>query len=478
MLTLETAKKITFGTDGFRGIIAADFTYENIRRIAQGFCDFLAYKGFKDEDVKIFIGYDRRFLSDKFAREFATVLINNDINCVLSSTPVTTPLVSYLTTKDFKFGVIITASHNNFLYNGVKIKHNGRSALPSMTSEIELYIEKNRFIRVSRTPKKPIVEIDPKQDYVNYIRSRFDIDKIFSKIKGNIVVDFMYGCGAEIYNELLGKYKNIVAIRTKKDPLFGEIAAPEPKEDKLDALKSAVKENKAMCGFALDGDGDRFACVDEKANYLAPTIVAPIILDYLVNNKKMDGKVVQAVSLGFLTQRIAREKGMIFEFTPVGFKYIADRIVEGGTIFGAEESGGYAWKGCIPERDGFVTMLMMLEILSESKKSLSEIVKDIESRYGNSYFIREDILINKPVQSKYSFAMKIKSKLPKEILSKKISEIITLDGIRVVLENDWWFLARPSGTEPLLRIYAESDSLENSKKMVSFVKEIVFNALQ
>lgn len=477
MLTFETNKKITFGTDGFRGVIAADFTYENIRRIAQGFCDYLAYKGFKDSDTKVFIGYDRRFLSERFAREFASVLVNNDINCVLSLTPVTTPLVSYLTTKEFKFGIMITASHNNFMYNGIKIKYGGRSALPTITSEIELYIEKNRSLKVSRNPKKHIPEIDLRKDYVNYIKSRFDIDKIFSQIKGKIIVDFMYGCGAEIYEELFGKYKNVIPLRTKRDPLFGEISSPEPKEDKLVALKNAVKENKAICGFALDGDGDRLACVDGNAVYLPPTVIAPIILDYLVDIKKMIGKIVQAVSLGFLTQRIAREKGMIFEFTPVGFKYIAERIIEGGTIFGAEESGGYAWKGCIPERDGFVTMLMILEILSNKKQNLTKVVEEIQTKYGKSDFIREDLIINKSVASKYSFAMRIKSKLPKEILSKKINSVITLDGIRVILENDWWFLARPSGTEPLLRIYAETDSRDNSKKLVSFAKELVTSVL-
>lgn len=477
MFTVETSKKITFGTDGFRGIIAADFTYENVRKIAQGFSDFLAYKGFKDTDTKVFIGYDRRFLSERFAKEFAIVLVNNDIECVLSSTPVTTPLVSYLTTKDFKFGIMVTASHNNFLYNGIKIKYEGRSALPNITSEIELYIEKNRSLKVSRNPKKQIPELDLRKEYVNYIKSRFNLDKIFSQIKGKIVVDFMYGCGAEIYDDLFGKYKNLIPIRTKRDPLFGEISSPEPKEDKLFALKNAVKENKAICGFALDGDGDRFACVDGNGNYLPPTIVAPIILDYLVNFNKLNGKVVQAVSLGFLTQRIAREKNMIFEFTPVGFKYIAERIIEGGTIFGAEESGGYSWKGCLPERDGFVTMLMILEILGNRNQNLVEVVKDIQTRYGKSNFIREDLVITKPVSSKYSFAMKIKSKLPKEILSKKISSIVTLDGIKVILENDWWFLARPSGTEPLLRIYVETDCNDNSKKLISFAKELILSTV-
>ncbi|MCX7641170.1 MAG: hypothetical protein N2Z20_00865 [Elusimicrobiales bacterium] len=474
-MIVETSKKISFGTDGFRGVIGADFTYENVRRIAQGFSDFLAYRGYKTQNTDIIIGYDRRFLSDKFAREFAIVLTNNDINCFLCTTPVTTPMISQATLSRFKFGVMITASHNSFLYNGIKIKHEGRSVLPSITSEIELYIEKNHSVKVSRTPKRNINEIDLRKEYSKYIKQKFNLDRIFSSIKGNIILDFMYGSASELYDEMFSKYKNIIPIRTKKDPLFGEISAPEPKEDKLELLKRIVKEKKAICGFAVDGDGDRLACVDEKGTYLAPTIVAPIILEYLIKNKNMTGKVVQAVSLGFLTYRIAKSKGLLFEFTPVGFKYIAERIVEGTTLFGAEESGGYSWKGNMPERDGIVTMMMILEIMSVQKQKLGEIVKNIETNYGKSTFVREDISLNKIIPSKYSFAMKIKSKLPKDILSYKISQVLTLDGIKVILDNDWWFLARPSGTEPILRIYAEADSKENVKKLMVTAKEIVLS---
>lgn len=476
-MRVETNRKISFGTDGFRGVISADFTYENIRKIAQGFSDFLAYKGFKRPDTKVIIGYDRRFLSERFAREFAVVLVNNDIDTTLSLTPIPTPAVSYLTTKGFRFGVVITASHNNFLYNGVKIKYEGRSIPPNMSAEIELYIEKNISAKISRIPKKEIPEYDFRKDYVGYIRERLKIDEILSQIKSPVVVDFMYGCASEVYEELFSRYKNIIPIRTKRDPLFGDISAPEPKEDKLEALKKAVKENKAICGFALDGDGDRCGCIDENSNYLPPTIISPIILDYLINNKKLTGRVVQAVSLGFLTQRIARNNNLLFEFTPVGFKYIAQRMKEGDVLFGAEESGGYSWKGNIPERDGIMTMMMMLEIISTKNKPLSYVVKEIKEKYGESYFIREDLTLNKIIPSKYTFAMKVKNKLPKEILSSKIKDIITLDGIKVILENDWWFLARPSGTEPLLRIYAEAETKEDAAKLILQAKELVSTAI-
>ncbi len=475
-MILEASKKISFGTDGFRGVIALDFTYENLRRIAQGFSDFLAYRGERSK-VKVFIGYDRRFLSEKFAKEFARVIINNDIECVVSKTPITTPMVSYLTTTDYNYGIMITASHNNFLYNGIKIKYQGRSVLPSFTSEVELYIEKSRTSTIPKNPRKEVPEVDLREKYIKYLNDRFNVKKIISSINGKVVVDFMYGSAADIAHMIFGDLKNVVMIRTKRDPLFGQILAPEPKEDKLDALKKAVVENKAVCGIALDGDGDRFACVDEKGNYLPPTIVAPIFLDYLANVCGMSGRVVQAVSLGFLTRKIAKEKNFIFEFTPVGFKYIADRIAEGNTLFGAEESGGYSWKGNIPERDGLLSMMMLCEIISSKKQKLSKIVDELLKRYGRSYFLREDSTLSKIIPSKYYFAVKIKSKLPANILSHKVAEVITLDGIKVILDNDWWFLIRPSGTEPLLRIYAEADSKENTKKLISFAKEVVVNSI-
>jgi phosphomannomutase len=463
--------KIKFGTDGFRSIICDSFTYENIRIIAQGFCEWLAYNGYKKSSTRIFVGYDRRFFSDRFAREFATVLINNDFDCVLSKTAVTTPMVSYLTTQNFTFGIMITASHNHYLYNGVKIKYQGRSVLPRITAEMEMYIDKIKKSYISRIPKKEILEEDLRNEYINYLTGNFKINDILKKINGKVVFDFMYGSGADIYG-LLFNSKKIVAINTEIDPLFGEINSPEPVESKLSKLKEVVKKEKAICGFALDGDGDRFAIVDEKGNYFTPQKVAPMILNYLVEKKNMKGRVVQAVSLGYLTQRIAREKNFIFEFTPVGFKYIADRISMGDTIFGAEESGGYCWKGNIPERDGFMTSLIFLEMISEMGLSITKIYENIKNKYGDSYFIREDLHVEKIPFSKYSYAVKIKSKLPKTILNKNIKEVLTLDGIKVILENDWWFLIRPSGTEPLIRIYAEAENEKSVKDLIKFAKEI------
>lgn len=460
---------IGFGTDGFRGIISNNFTYANVRKIAQGLSDFIAYKYMRvPEKPSVVIGYDRRFMSDRFANSFADVLSSNGFNVSVSDSPVTTPAVSHMTYKKSVIGVVITASHNKHYYNGVKIKESGRSAPPSFTAELESYILK----------ASPVSEGNNKvhlksfnQKYISYVKSKFDISSILGRIKAPVVIDFMHGCGAEVAEQLF-KSKKIIAIRANKDPLFGGMA-PEPIEKNMSELIKTVKEKKAAFGIAFDGDADRFAMVDEKGRYLTPCQIAPILLEYLLEKSKLKGKVIQAVSMGYLTKRIARAHELLFEEVPVGFKYIAEKMISEEVLFGVEESGGYSWKGNIPERDGILTGLLMMKIVADYKKPVSEICKDIEKKYGRSYFMRSDFKIAKTINNKHSFAVKLRKKFPKVILSHKIKETMTFDGLKIVLDNDNWVLMRPSGTEPLLRVYAETDTSQNTKKLIDFASKIV-----
>jgi len=462
---------ISFGTDGFRGLIAKDFSFENIKRIAQGLSDYLAYKNFKSSDKKIIIGYDRRFMSLEFAKQFALILKNNGINCAITATPVPTPLISVLTSGEkFFLGVMITASHNHYLYNGVKIKYQGRSAPPAMTAEIESYIPKNYNFPV---PNSEIAIKDFRSEYISYLKSRFNITNILSKLKGKIIIDFMHGSGAEFYEDIFGNNKNIITLNNRRDPLFGKFESPEPVEKNLADLIKAVKENKAIMGIALDGDGDRFALVNDKGIYMTPCQIAPMLLDYLLKTQKKSGKIVQAVSMGYLTKKIAKANDMLVEEVPVGFKFIADKMISEDVFFGVEESGGYSWKGNIPERDGILTALCFIQMIVDMKKNISEIYSEIKSKYGDSAFLRRDFKISNPVTNKHSFAVKIKKKLQKKVLDYKINEINTLDGLKVILENEWWFLIRPSGTEPLIRVYAETSTNSNTEKLLDFVKNLV-----
>lgn len=461
--------QITFGTDGFRGVISRDFTYDAVRKIAQGLADYIAYKNMRvAEKPSVFIGYDRRFMSDRFAASVADVLTANGIVCVVSDTPLPTPAVSYLTTAKFGMGVMITASHNKYFYNGVKIKQNGRSAPPSVTAELENYISKAVPMRnaVVPAPRNSF-----KKNYVDYLNSKAPAARILSKLPGPVVVDFMYGVGAEIAGEIFDS-KNVIRIREASDPLFGGIT-PEPVEKNLAELIDTVKKKKAIMGIALDGDADRFALVSDKGVYMTPCQIAPMLLDYLLKRNGLKGKVAQAVSMGYLTKRIAKAANLQFEETPVGFKYIAEKMISEDVSFGVEESGGYAWKGNIPERDGALTALMFMEMAVKTKHTVSEIYKDIEARYGRSAFIRRDMKLEKTIPNKHSFAVKLKKKLPKTILGRKVLDTNTIDGLKIILEDDCWLLMRPSGTEPLLRTYAETESQENTKKFLEFAAKLI-----
>ncbi|MBI4655925.1 MAG: phosphoglucomutase/phosphomannomutase family protein [Elusimicrobia bacterium] len=460
---------ITFGTDGFRGIISMDFNFDTVRKIAQGLSDFTAYKNIRSIEKKhVAVGYDRRFMSDRFARVFSEVLSANGINVVLSSEPVPTPALSYFSRHKFNAGIMITASHNEHFYNGVKVKQDGRSAPPSVTAELESYI--TRAVPMAGSSANVTVK-SFRKDYLSYLNSRVKIDAVLAKLKGKIVVDFMHGCGAEFAEEIF-KSKNVIKLRCKRDPLFGGVS-PEPIEKNLSELMQTVRKEKALFGIAMDGDADRFAVIDDKGRYLTPCQTAPLLFEYLLERSKLKGKLVQAVSMGYLTKRIARLRNLAVEEVPVGFKYIAEKMISEDISFGVEESGGYSWKGNIPERDGLLSTLLVMEIAAAVKKPLSEVYGNIENKYGKSVFIRNDFKLEKPVTNKHSFAVKLKKKLPKLILGKKIQEINTIDGLKVIMEDDSWFLMRPSGTEPLMRVYAETESQAKTRHLIDFSAKLV-----
>ena len=414
------------------------------------------------------VGYDRRFMSDRFARTMAEILSVNGFDVALSATPLATPAVSLLTARGYGIGIVITASHNNHHYNGIKVKQNGRSAPPSVTAEIENYVAKAVPMKPSGAP---VTVKDFRPAYVEYLNSRVPAAKVQAKLAGPVVIDFMYGVGAETAGELFNS-KNIIRLRDRHDPLFGGIS-PEPVEKNLQELTAAVKKHKALFGVALDGDADRFALISDNGRYLTPCQTAPLLLEYLLSKGQYKGKIVQSVSMGFLTRRIARAAGLPFDETPVGFKYIAEKMLSEDVTFGVEESGGYAWKGNLPERDGALTALFVMEMTIKTGKTISAMYAEIEKKYGKSCFVRRDFKLEKAIPNKHSFAVKIKKKLPKLLLGHKITETNTIDGLKIALDNDWWVLMRPSGTEPLLRTYAETDSQENTKKLLDLACRLV-----
>ncbi|MBI4375810.1 MAG: phosphoglucomutase/phosphomannomutase family protein [Elusimicrobia bacterium] len=467
---MEKTVEIKFGTDGWRGVMARDFTFENVRRVAQAIADYV-----KDEKspkkkpfgaAPIVIGYDRRFQSDAFAREIAKVLQGNRLNPVVLSEPLPTPAISFLTRKLKALGIMVTASHNPPTYNGIKIKWDGRAVLEGITSGVEGWLDKSVPTRSNEFKEKSYRDV-----YLQYLASRFNLSAIKSKLKRTVVVDYLYGAAAGLLEELVPS-KHILPIHDRHDPLFGGLH-PEPIEPYLKELMERVKSEKALIGIALDGDADRVGIVDETGRYFTPCQVFPIIINYLLEHKKIKGKIVQSVSMGYLSARIAKAHDIPFEEVPVGFKHVADQLASETAVIGGEESGGYAWKGGLPERDGLVTALLFLEMCTTLGKTPSQLWKAVESKHGKSVFKRVDFRLHKAFGDKVSFAAKITKKLPKKVLGTEIRETMAFDGLKVILTDDHWLLMRPSGTEPLLRVYAESDSEKRTDELIELAKKWV-----
>ena len=468
---MEKIQDIKFGTDGWRGLMAREFTFENVRRVAQAIADYV-----KDEAEKIpqkrknllaspiVVGYDRRFQSDAFAREIAQVLHGNRLTPLLMMEPLPTPAVSLLTRKYGGLGVMVTASHNPAAYNGIKIKRDGRAAPESVTSAIEACLDKSIPAR-----SNDFKEISCRDAYLAYLRSRLNMAALKSKLKRTVVVDSLYGAGAGLIEELVGA-KRIVSIHDRRDPLFGGLN-PEPVEQNLKELSARVRTEKALLGIALDGDGDRVGVVDENGVYLTPCQVFPMIIDYLVAKKKLKGKIVQSVSMGYLPGRLAKAYGLAFEELPVGFKHVAERLASGEAVIGGEESGGYAWKGAIPERDGLLSGLLLLEMCLSQNKTPSQLWKALEAKHGKSHFKRIDVKLHKPAADKAVFTAKLVKKLPKKVLGSEIKSLLQFDGLKLILDSGHWLLMRPSGTEPLMRIYAESDSDKRTSELLELAKK-------
>jgi phosphomannomutase len=474
---MEKVIDIKFGTDGWRGIMARDFTFENVRRVAQAIADFVkedAEKGPKSKSGfmqnPIMIGYDRRFQSDAFAREIAKVLQGNKLLPILLSETLPTPAISMLTKKMKGLGIMVTASHNPAGYNGVKLKADGRAVLENVTSAVEACLDRNIPARSNDFKEKSF-----KDAYLQYLKSKINTATIKSRLKKTVIVDYLFGAASGLMEELVPS-KHIITMHGERDPLFGGLH-PEPIEQNLKQLMERVKKEKAMIGIALDGDADRIGIVDDTGRYFTPCQVFPILIDYLLTKKGIKGKIVQSVSMGYLSGRIAKANGLEFEELPVGFKHVAEQLAQGVAVMGGEESGGYAWKGSLPERDGLLTALLFLEMCVTQNKTPSQLWKNIETKYGKSFFKRIDFKLHRAIPDKAAFAAKLTKKLPKKILGSEIKQLIAIDGLKIILAEDHWMLMRPSGTEPLMRVYAESDSEKRTQELLDLAKKWVAPAV-
>lgn len=465
--------QIKFGTDGWRGVIARDFTFETLSRVAQATMDYLNREGLGNKGLVI--GYDRRFMSQDFARRVAEIAAGNYIHVLLTEDYAPTPAVSWSVRETGAgAGIMITASHNPPEYNGFKLKEAfGGSALPVTTrilEEIVAYnLENNR--RVISVPyaealKKGTIELfDPCEGYFHQISRYVDLDLI-AKAGLKAVVDPMYGAGCGFIPRLL---PGVDEIHGTENPSFGG-QPPEPIAQYLQELSALLKGGKYQVGLALDGDADRIGAVDENGDFFSSHCIFTVILRHLIEHKKLTGAVVKTVSTTRMVDLLAEKYGLELFETPIGFKHICELMLERDILIGGEESGGLGVKGHIPERDGILLGLLLLEAVAVSGKGLRQLLDETMDEIGHFYYQRIDRRIED--SAKAQLIEQLRAHPPAAIDGQRVTATNFSDGFKFIFESGDWLLIRPSGTEPVLRLYCEAgtpDQVERFLRQASMI---------
>jgi alpha-D-glucose phosphate-specific phosphoglucomutase len=469
--------KISFGTDGWRAVIADDFTFDNVRACAQGVANYL--KKARIDERGIVIGYDMRFASEDFAAAAAEVIAGNGIKVNLCSKAAPTPVISYtVTTTKSAGGIIITASHNPAPWNGFKFKDDLGASAPS---EVVKQIEKNANEALSkgnikRIPladglkRKLVKYLDPDPAYFKQLDRLIDVRKIRgSKLK--VVVDSMYGAGIGYFPELLkGSKIKIITINSERNPSFPGIN-PEPITVNLAKLSRTIKEQRADVGMANDGDADRIGIVDEKGNFINQLQVFALLVLYFLEVRGERGAIVKTLSDTMMIDRLGKLFNVPVYETPVGFKYVAPVMVEKHALIGGEESGGYGFRGHVPERDGILAGLYFLDFMIKTGKTPSQLLAYLFSKVGPHYYDRIDVHFAEGERRKYT--EKLNKSEVRSLAGKEVARIDTTDGIKYILSDDSWLLIRFSGTEPLIRIYAEACTEKQVKRLLDDGKKML-----
>ncbi|MEB3150926.1 MAG: phosphoglucomutase/phosphomannomutase family protein [Sphaerospermopsis sp.] len=448
--------KIKFGTDGWRGIIADDFTFPNVRKVTRAIASYLETAYSKDRPV--LIAYDTRFLADEFARTSAAVLADLGWNVKITDRDCPTPVIAYNAKHLNSAGALMfTASHNPAPYCGIKyIPDYAGPATPEITDTIVANIETASDELPGSNPSGTISTFDPKPDYLHFIYTLLDVEKI----KGanlKVKYDALYSTSRGYLDEVLQHCgTQLESFHTWRDVLFGG-GMPEPKGEQLVELVEAVKADKADLGLATDGDSDRFGIVDELGNVLTPNTVLLVLARHLIKNKGKSGAIVRTVATTHLLDNFAAKYGLQIYETAVGFKYIGEKMRETTVLIGGEESGGLSVIGHIPEKDGVLADMLVAEAIAYEGKPLSVLVQEaIAEADGPLYNNRLDLHLTESHKNAVIDAY-IKNP-PSEVAGIKVKEVGRKDGIKLYLEEGSWVLLRPSGTEPLVRVYMETNS--------------------
>ncbi|MGZ6316352.1 MAG: phosphoglucomutase/phosphomannomutase family protein [Anaerolineales bacterium] len=451
-------QKIKFGTDGWRGVIADDYTFENVRRAAQGFASYLIQNGKQGQTV--IVGYDKRFDSEFFAAAVAEVLAANGLNVHLTDGPTPTPVISFsVVNHKAAAAVNITASHNPPTDNGFKVRNEFGGAIdPDGLKQIEDLIpdsvddvKREDFEQASQAGR--ITKFDAAPAYVTHLKDLIDLDPI-RQAGLTVMVDSMWGNGGGWFASLLsGGTTRVIEIHKDRNPSFPEMKRPEPIQPNIDVGLKATIENNADVLLITDGDADRLGVGDEHGEFINQLRVYGLLAYYLLDVRGQRGAIVKTLSTTTMLNKLGQLYNVPVYETGVGFKFVAPKMIETDAMIGGEESGGYAFRGNVPERDGILAGLFMLDFMVRTGKKPSQLLEALFAKVGAHYYDRIDV----PFEGdRASREQKILSAKPATIGGLKVKELLTVDGYQFKLEDGGWMLIRFSGTEPILRIYCET----------------------
>jgi phosphomannomutase len=465
---------IRFGTDGWRGVIAEDFTFANARIVAQGIARYVV----RCEDARrgVIIGYDHRFASDAVAASVAEVLSASGTPVLLVDKPCPTPAVSLLVRQRAAAGgLMITASHNPYQWNGIKYKASyGSSALPSIVALIEAELDSVQQESVPPLParKNLIQPLDPRAPYLDTLEKLVDWHRL-RDAKFRFVSDVMHGSATGLLVELFRR--NGVAcdeIRGTRDPRFGGVH-PEPIEPHIEALRKAVLAGKFDAGLCADGDGDRIGAIDRDGSFVNPHQILALLVWHLAGTRNLPGDIAKTFSVTKLIDKLATKFGRKLHEVPIGFKYICELMLEQEILIGGEESGGIGTSLYLPERDATVSALFLAELMAWHGKSLGELLGALQTEFGEYHYGRVDLAL-RPGQKEKSIAYFANARLDR-ISDLKVVRREDMDGTKLYLGEVGWLLVRASGTENLLRAYCETTKAETTQRVLTAVTGIVEN---
>ncbi|MBI2759652.1 MAG: phosphoglucomutase/phosphomannomutase family protein [Chloroflexi bacterium] len=454
------ATSIKFGTDGWRGVIAEDYTFENVRRCAQGFATYLLSKGKQGQWV--IVGHDKRFSSEFFAAAVAEVLAGNGLKVYLTDGATPTPVIAYAVVDKKACGAVnITASHNPPTDNGFKVRNETGGAidpdgLKQIESSIPDSVQDVKRINYAEAEKSgQVVKFDAAAPYIEHLRRDRLIDLQPIKDAGlTVMVDAMWGNGAGWFTRLLagGKTK-VIEIHNVRNPSFPEMKRPEPIQPNIDAGLKATVDNKADVLLITDGDADRCGIGDENGKFINQLRVYALLAYYLLEVRGLRGPIVKTLSTTTMLNKLGELYNVPVYETGVGFKYVAPKMTETNALIGGEESGGYAFRGNVPERDGILAGLYMLDFMVRTGKKPTELLQMLFDKVGAHYYDRIDTPFSGDRKSREEAILKAN---PKTIGGLKVTELVTVDGFQFKLEDGGWLLIRFSGTEPIMRVYCET----------------------